>query len=88
LKLPGEIQEFLKILPIYKYNVILTDRELEPEEMLGLQATKKRAITLSIENALGGIFVYGRDAFEFLLHDISHAYTFYSNLYNLLIHST
>lgn len=81
LKLPGEIQEFLKILPVNNYNILLTDRELDPEDMLKLQSEGRRAVTLSFANALSGRFIHARDAFEFLLHDVSHAYTFFSNIY-------
>lgn len=83
LKLPGEIQEFLINFAKHKYNIVLTNKDIEPFEMLLLQSSGKRAVTLSFQNAYTGTLIERRDAFEFLLHDISHAYTFFHESYDM-----
>lgn len=53
------------------------------QQMLAAQARGWRYVTVDIEAALAGRPVGGtRDAFEFVLHDLSHAYTFFQPYYD------
>lgn len=79
LKLPGEIQKFLQNHALYSYPIELNPDVPDALEMLKLQASGRRRISLSIERAINGEVVLKRDSFELLLHDLSHAYTFYDS---------
>ncbi|HNJ66605.1 MAG TPA: hypothetical protein PKW28_11975 [Turneriella sp.] len=51
---------------------------VSPEQMLAVQAAGSRFVTVALSDALAGKLIDNkRDAFEFCLHDIGHAYTFF-----------
>ena len=61
----------------------LTHTAVSPDEMLRAQAEGWRYVTMDIAAALAGEPVEGnRDAFEFALHDLGHAYTFFKPEYD------
>jgi hypothetical protein len=82
LKLKEEIKICLLEWSIGNYSIILDKIPFTPKEMLRLQSLGKRVVTLSFDYAKKGELLGSRDAFEFTLHDLSHAYTFFSPYYN------
>ncbi len=85
IKLPGEIKDCLVNWALGVYPIQLIHEVLLPIEVLNLQADGKRIVTLSFKDSLSGDLVIGnRDALEFVLHDISHAHTFFYSYYNPL----
>lgn len=84
LKIKEEIKICLLEWSVRKYSLILEMVFKDPKEILRLQAEGKRIITLSFETARKGELLGNRDAFEFTLHDLSHAFTFFSPYYDSL----
>ncbi len=82
LKLKEEIKICLLEWSIGKYDIVLDKIPFTPKEMLRLQSLGKRVVTLSFDFAKKGELLGSRDAFEFTLHDLSHAHTFFSPYYN------
>ncbi|NBU98010.1 MAG: hypothetical protein EBS19_07345 [Spirochaetia bacterium] len=82
LKLKEEIKICLLEWSVEKYSIILDKNPFSPNEMLRIQSLGKRVVTLSFDTAKKGELLGSRDAFEFALHDLSHAYTFFSPYYN------
>lgn len=65
------------------YPIQLIHRVLLPTEVLNLQAHGNRIVTLSyLDSISGDVMIGNRDAFEFVLHDISHAHTFFYSYYD------
>ena len=83
IKLPGELKDCLVNWALGLYPIQLVHKVLLPIEVLTLQANGKRIVTLSYPDSLSGDLLLGnRDAFEFVLHDISHAHTFFHSHYD------
>jgi hypothetical protein len=83
IKLPGELKDCLVNWALGFYPVRLLHRVLLPLEVLTIQAHGNRIVTLSYTDSLSGDLLIGnRDAFEFVLHDISHAHTFFNAYYD------
>ena len=83
IKLPGELKECLVNWALGLYPIQLIHRVLLPTEVLTLQAHGNRIVTLSyLDSISGDVLIGNRDAFEFVLHDISHAHTFFYSYYD------
>jgi hypothetical protein len=83
IKLPGELKDCMVNWAMGFYSIQLIHRVLLPLEILNLQAQGNRIVTLSyIDSFSGDLLIGNRDAFEFVLHDISHAHTFFHSYYN------
>jgi hypothetical protein len=60
--------------------MIITDQCLTPWDILDMQSQGKRVIGIHLALAQGGKRVDGRrDAFEFALHDLAHAFHFFND---------
>jgi hypothetical protein len=76
--IPAELKSWLKA----PKRIQLTKSPPTALEMAMAQSRGIRLATISWEDSINGTLVEGkRDAFEHLLHDISHAYTFYRSDY-------
>lgn len=85
LKIPGEIKECILHWAMGDYSIFLTHSVPSPMDVLCIQAEGNRMITLSYTHSIEGNLMPGnRDAFEFVLHDLSHAHTFFNSYYNPL----
>ncbi len=83
IKLPGELKDCLVNWALGLYPIQLIHRVLLPIEVLTLQSHGDRIVTLSYIDSISGDLMDGnRDAFEFVLHDISHAHTFFHSYYD------
>lgn len=83
LKIPGEIKECILHWAMRDYPIFLTHSIPTPMDVLCTQAEGNRMVTLSYSHSIEGNLMPGnRDAFEFVLHDLSHAHTFYNPYYN------
>lgn len=81
--LPGMIPTILADWQKGRARLLLTNRPVSATEMLQAQAEGWRYVTVSFEHALAGEPIEGtRDAFEFALHDLGHAYAFFKTDYN------
>lgn len=81
--LPGMIPTILADWRTGKADLRLTNQTVSPREMLRAQAQGWRYVTVSFEHALAGEPIEGtRDAFEFALHDLGHAYAFFKADYH------
>lgn len=76
--LPNSIREILLHL-FYEENKLLLRTDIPTsKEMLALQATGRRYITIDFKKAMKGELIEEkRDAFEFVLHDLEHAHYFF-----------
>lgn len=84
-KIPQAISLALTSWRNDRWPLTITDQNISPEQMMHLQAQGKRIITVRLDLAKQGRLVDGmRDAFEFALHDLMHAYHFFSNPENYL----
>lgn len=78
-KIPGGITEILCRWSQGSVGLQLETSPITPLQMLERQAQKKRVVTLACTKILKGEWVDGkRDGFEFLLHDLMHAFHFFS----------
>jgi hypothetical protein len=76
--LPGMIPKILEDWREGKADLRLAAKPVSPRAMLEAQAAGWRYVTVDLEAALAGESVEGdRDAFEFALHDLGHAYAFF-----------
>ena len=76
--LPTSIREVLLLNFIEEEKLILKTDIPTSKEMLSMQAKGKRYITIDFSKAIAGNLVDDkRDAFEFVLHDLEHAYCFF-----------
>ncbi|HMV42350.1 MAG TPA: hypothetical protein PK079_15945 [Leptospiraceae bacterium] len=75
--LPNSIRDVL-FDAFYNDRFVLVNYLPDSKEMLELQSCGKRYITIDFENAFNGSLIEEkRDAFEFVLHDLEHAYCFF-----------
>jgi hypothetical protein len=83
LKIPAEIKECILHWALGNYSLFLIHTVPTPMEVLFRQAEGNRMITLSyIHSSEGALMPGNRDGLEFVLHDISHAHTFFNPYYN------
>jgi hypothetical protein len=76
--LPNSIREILLNLFLKENKLILITNIPTSKEMLSLQATGRRYITIDFQKATTGELIEEkRDAFEFVLHDLEHAHYFF-----------
>jgi hypothetical protein len=76
--MPGMIFIILADWFADKVDLRLTEKPVPALEMLRAQAEGWRYVTVSFRHALAGELIEGtRDAFEFALHDLGHAYAFF-----------
>jgi len=61
-----------------RWEVKLFDRILSPYEVLDLQASGIRPVTMKLQDTLSPI-LHKDDCLEFLVHDLEHAYMFFHN---------
>lgn len=81
--MPGMILVILSEWLSGRADLRLSNATVTAQQMLAAQAGGWRYVTVDIEAALAGRPVGGtRDAFEFVLHDLSHAYTFFQPYYD------
>jgi hypothetical protein len=76
--MPGMIDTILSAWQSAAVNLRLSPCPVSSLEMLRAQAEGWRYVTISFEHALAGDPIEGsRDALEFALHDLGHAYAFF-----------
>ncbi|MCB1142939.1 MAG: hypothetical protein H7A24_15555 [Leptospiraceae bacterium] len=63
---------------------ILSLEMVSDRNMLNLMSEGKRSVAILIENAIQGNILEKRDAFEFFLHDLAHAHTFFDVKYSYI----
>lgn len=81
--MPGMIFSILNDWSAGRVNLRLVTTAVSAEHMLQAQAAGWRYVTIDIEAAMHGLVVEGaRDAFEFALHDLGHAYAFFKSDYD------
>lgn len=81
--LPGMIPKILEDWREGKADLRLAAKPVPAKTMLEAQASGWRYVTVDLEAALAGESVEGdRDAFEFALHDLGHAYAFFKADYH------
>lgn len=81
--MPGMILVILSEWLSGRADLRLSNGTVTAQQMLAAQAGGWRYVTVDIEAALAGRPIGGtRDAFEFALHDLSHAYTFFQPYYD------
>lgn len=81
--MPGMISSILNDWRAGKVLLRLTTQSLTAHDMLAAQAEGWRYVTVDIDAALSGRTVEEtRDAFEFALHDLGHAYAFFKAEYD------
>lgn len=62
-----------------RFDLVLADRELDPLRVLQLQTEGRRCVTCIMPPDDLSQYVHDRDPLSFCLHDLMHAYHFYSN---------
>lgn len=81
--LPGMIPAILADWRAGRVDLRLSAKPVSAKQMLAAQAAGWRYVTVDLEAALAGEPVEGdRDAFEFALHDLGHAYAFFKTDYH------
>lgn len=81
--MPGMIDTILAAWQDNAVDLRLSPHPVSALAMLKAQAEGWRYVTVSFEHALAGQLIEGtRDAFEFALHDLGHAYAFFKADYN------
>jgi hypothetical protein len=81
--MPGMIETILNDWLAGRADLRLTENPVSAEAMLRAQAEGWRYVTVSFNHALAGEPIEGdRDAFEFALHDLGHAYAFFKADYH------
>lgn len=77
--LPVAVPFILYVLSTNDERLVVSEEPVTPLEMLRIQASGRRILTVSRRCLLSGQLVDGkRDAVEFLLHDMAHAHLFFS----------
>ncbi|MBN8222191.1 MAG: hypothetical protein J0L53_14800 [Spirochaetes bacterium] len=81
--LPGMIPKILRDWCEGRADLRLATKPVSAKTMLAAQASGWRFVTVDLEAAMAGEPVErDRDAFEFALHDLGHAYAFFKEDYN------
>lgn len=81
--LPNSIREVLLMASLEEDKLVVRIDIPSSIEMLSLQSNGSRYITIDFESASNGNFIDDkRDAFEFVLHDLEHAYCFFKKEYD------
>ncbi len=76
--IPDSICKIVSYWIQFPHSLQLIFYQPSTHEMLEIQSTGKRFVTLSFSHLLKGeLLEEKRDALEFLLHDLAHAYTFF-----------
>lgn len=81
--MPGMIFAILNDWCAGNVNLVLASHPVSALKMLQAQAEGRRYVTVDIQAAIRGEVTDGaRDAFEFALHDLGHAYAFFKHDYD------